>query len=376
MLCDIKIRVAYPVFQIKSGVFMQRSRVIFSYVAVALLAGCGGSDSSSSGSGIAVPSTVNAAATGFKISVFAKLSGTLRPDDLLVHNGNLYVVAQDPNNNPDGTDVAGTTPQSQIIEYDLSGHVIMTFNVPGHPDGLMEYDANTLWVSTNEDANPMLIVINTGTNTQVTLTPDATPVHGGGLDDMKLVNGVVYAAASNPALGAPTATAPNGTSTVPSMYALTLNSDNATFHLTPALMGNDMATNLSSNTPVALNMTDPDSMAVDSAGDLVLDSQQDSELVFIHAPGAGQTVSVLPLTLYGNPWPVDDTKWTVAGTYMLVSDNRSQLIYRIDANGGFAAGSAYSAGVGTILQLDPTTGFLTPIYIGMGNPHGMVFVSP
>jgi hypothetical protein len=354
--------------------FMQRSHSILALGAFALVAGCGG-NSSSTGSGIPVPTTVNAAATGYTISVFATLSGTLQPDDLVIHNGSLYVVAQDPNNNPDGTDVAGTTPQSQVIEYDLTGKVIMTFNVPGHPDGIMEYDANTLWVSTNEDANPMLIVINTTSNTQVTLTADATPVHGGGLDDMKLLNGVVYIAASNPALGSATAADPYGTTTVPSMYTLTLNSDNETYHLTPALMGNATATDLISNMPVTLNMTDPDSMAVDTAGDLVIDSQQDSELVFIHAPGAGQTVSVLPLTLYGNPWPVDDTKWAIANSYMLVADNASQLIYRIDSSAGFTTGSAYSNGVGSVLQLDTATGSFTPIYVGLGNPHGMVFVA-
>jgi hypothetical protein len=353
---------------------MQRSHLLLALGTFAMVAGCGG-DNSSSGSGIAVPTAVNAATTGYKISVFAQIAGTLLPDDLVIHNGNLYVVAQDPNNNPDGTAVAGTTPQSQVIEYDLTGKKVTTFNVPGHPDGIVEYDADTLWVSTNEDANPMLIVINTSSNTQVTLTADAAPAHGGGLDDMKLLNGVVYVAASNPALGAPTAALPFGTTTVPSMYTLTLNADNQTFHLTPVLMGNAAATDLITNMPVTLNMTDPDSMAVDASGDVVIDSQQDSELVFVHGPGAGQTVSVLPLTLYGNPWPVDDTKWAIANSYMLVADNVSQLIYRIDSTAGFTSGTAYSAGVGTVLQLDTATGFFTPIYVGMGNPHGMVFVA-
>ena len=240
----------------------------------------------------------------------------------------------------------------------------------------MEFDANTVWVSTNEDANPMLVVINTVTNAQVTLTPDATPPHGGGLDDMKLLNGVVYATASNPTLGTPTAAAPNGVSAVPSAYTITLNADNQTFHLVPALMGNAAAADVATNAAVTLNMTDPDSMAIDTAGDLVIDSQQDSELVFVHTPGIAQTVSVLPLTLYGNTWPVDDTRWAPSGSsFMLLSDNHSQLIYRINSTAGFVAGTPYSAGVGTLLQLDPSTGAMTPIYVGMGNPHGLIFVS-
>jgi hypothetical protein len=195
---------------------------------------------------------------------------------------------------------------------------------------------------------------------------------------MKLVNGVVYTAASNPAVGPATATAPNGVSSVPSVYTISLNNDGQTFHLTTALMGNATANDVLTSAPVTLNMTDPDSMAIAPSGDgdLVVDSQQDSELVFIQNPGAAQVVSVLPLSLYGNPWPVDDTRWAPNGSsYMLLSDNPAQLIYRIDASAGFTAGTAYSAGQGTLLQLNTTTGAFTPVYTGMNNPHGLIFVS-
>ncbi|MGF6297574.1 hypothetical protein OKW42_000904 [Paraburkholderia sp. WC7.3d] len=347
---------------------------------ISTLAGCGGGDSvsptgTSAASGIAVPASVAAALAGYKISVFAQMPGKLRPDDLLLHGSNIFVIAQDNNNNPDGTAVAGTSPQSEVIEYDLNGNIVGTFKVPGHPDGLLEYDSHTVWVSTNEDANPMLIVIDTTANTQQTLTPDTTPIHSGGLDDMKMLDGVVYAAASNPTVGAATATAPNGVSSVPSVYTVTLNSDHQTFHLTPALMGNATATNIPTNTQVTLNMTDPDSMAIDPSGKLVVDSQQDSELVFVTNPGANQSVSVLPLTLYGNSWPVDDTRWAPSGnSFMLLSDNTAQMIYRIDATAGFTAGTAYSAGQGTLLTVNTSTGAMTPVFTGMNTPHGLIFV--
>lgn len=347
---------------------------------ISTLAACGGGNNisttpTSAASGIAVPATVAAAVAGYKISVFAQVPGKLRPDDLLLHGSNIFVIAQDNNNNPDGTAVAGTSPQSEVIEYDMNGNIVRTFNVPGHPDGLLEYDSHTVWVSTNEDANPMLIVIDTTANTQQTLTSDATPVHGGGLDDMKMLNGVVYAAASNPTVGAATATAPNGVSSVPSAYTVTLNSDHQTFHLTPALMGNATATNIPTNTQVTLNMTDPDSMAIDPSGKLVVDSQQDSELVFVTNPGANQSVSVLPLTLYGNSWPVDDTRWAPSGnSFMLLADNTAQLIYRIDATAGFTAGTAYSAGQGTLLTVNTSTGAMMPVFTGMNTPHGLIFV--
>jgi hypothetical protein len=99
--------------------------------------------------------------------------------------------------------------------------------------------------------------------------------------------------------------------------------------------------------------------------------------VFVKDIGtATQSVSVLNVTLYGNPWPLDDTRWSPASgtSFMLLSDPPTQLIYRINATSGFTPSTAYSAGQGTLLQLNTTTGALTPIYVGMNNPHGLIFV--
>jgi hypothetical protein len=169
-----------------------------------------------------------------------------------------------------------------------------------------------------------------------------------------------------------------GVNTSPVLYAITLNSDGATFHATPALMSSTLANLLPGNTPVTLNMTDADSSAIDPNGDLVIDSQQDSELVFVKDVGTGsQSVNVLPLTLYGNPWPVDDIRWSPSSgnSFMLLSDNQQLFVYRIDAAGGFPPKQAYSAGQGTVLQTNATTGVMVPIYVGMKTPHGLVFVS-
>ncbi|MBV8062151.1 MAG: hypothetical protein JOY51_01070, partial [Nevskia sp.] len=106
--------------------------------------------------------------------------------------------------------------------------------------------------------------------------------------------------------------------------------------------------------------------------------QGDSELVFISGIGtSSQAVSVLPVNLYGNPWPLDDTRWSPASgnSFMLLSDNPAQVIYRIDAlSGAFPASTPFSAGQGTLLQLDTKTGNLTPVFVGMKNPHGLIFV--
>jgi hypothetical protein len=167
--------------------------------------------------------------------------------------------------------------------------------------------------------------------------------------------------------------------TGPAIYAVSLNSDGKTFHSTPVIMSSSPATLLPGNTAVTLNMTDADSSAVDPGGDLVVDSQQDSELVFVHnVDTTSPSVSVLPLTLYGNPWPIDDVRWAPAegASFMLVSDNSGQLIYRIDFGGdNFPPGAAFAAGQGTVLQVNTATGAMTPIYAGMKSPHGLIFVS-
>ena len=247
-------------------------------------------------------------------------------------------------------------------------------------------------MSSNEDANPLIITIDTSTNTAKTLKSDvATLPHGGGLDDMKLIGGVVYASGSNPTLtttpvpnlapystDASGSTAVNGVSTEPAIYAISLNTDGITFHATPVLTSSTPATLLPGNTAVTLNVTDPDSSAIDPNGDLVTVSQQDSEIVYIHnLDTTSPSVSVLPLTLYGNPWPVDDVRWSPASgsSFMLLSDNKAQLVYRIDAASGFAPNTAYGAGQGTLLNIDTTKGVMTPIYVGMNMPHGLIFVT-
>ncbi len=57
-----------------------------------------------------------------------------------------------------------------------------------------------------------------------------------------------------------------------------------------------------------------------------------------------------------------------------MADNPQGLIYRIDCPGGFPANQACSAGQGTVLQTDTSSGAMTPIYVGMNNPHGLIFV--
>ena len=376
---------------------MRLRSIVVSLVLPGVLAGCSNSPINNvtvTPPPTPVPSSVvGTQGSAYTISVFAKAPGTLQPDDMVQLGRSLFVIYQDPNVNPDGTLPPGvTSAQAEVLEYDEKGNVLQTFKVPGHPDGMVVYNSNTVWVSSNEDANPVLTAINTTSNTLQSYTCDTAPLpHGGGLDDMKLINGVVYASGSAPtttsspspnlapySTDASGATAEYGVNIGPVLYTVALNSDGKTFHPTPVLMSSMSTTSIIGNTPITLNMTDADSSMIDPAGDLVIDSQQDSELVFVKNLGtATPSTSVLNVTLYGNPWPLDDTRWSPASgsSFMLVSDTPAGLIYLINAANGFTPNTAFSAGQGTVLQTNTTTGVMTPIYVGMNNPHGLIFVT-
>lgn len=374
-------------------------------VIAALLGGCGSSSSGSTtlGSSVPVPSSV-LPNSGYSVSVFTQSPGKSAsppscaanspkcftgPDSIVQlgtgPSSSVFVAYQD-GLNPDGTYPGGGTAQgtNQIVQYDMNGNQLAVFTVPGHNDGLMVFDSHTLWAMSNEDANPLLSVIDVTAGTVTTYSADATPAHSGGLDDMQMINGVVYASGSNPQLDTTTMLYDN-----PAVYTLKLNASGNTYHLTPVMLGDAMALDVISNTTVMLGnpavpnftntnpagLQDPDSMSIDSSGDLVLDSQADSELVFITNPGPSQTIKQLILSLYGNPWPVDDTRWAPASTTgLLVVDTPQNLIYKVTVANGFAPGETYSAGQGTLLLDNTSTGVMTPVVIGLNNPHGLVFL--
>jgi hypothetical protein len=123
-------------------------------------------------------------------------------------------------------------------------------------------------------------------------------------------------------------------------------------------------------------------MTLSPGGDLVLDSQADSELVIVRKVGSKQQSALLiPLSSpYGQP-QVDDTLFTPSSDgFILVTDTGSNITYKIE-KAEFAPGVAYSAGVagtssapGFVGRLDLEFGELTPIVSGLNNPHGLAFV--
>ena len=305
------------------------------------------------------------AVDGYKVSVFARGTQAYSGPDSIINDGQHVFVRYQNVTAKDGTD--GRT--STIVEYDATGKVLRTIPLLGHCDGLRQDPAtHKLWALSNEDGNPRLLIVDPATGSA---TPYAFPPvpHGGGFDDIGFTGGMVFMTASNPN------TNKAGVNVYPALDKVTLAAGKV--KLTPVLMGDAMATDLTSSTnaKVQLNLIDPDSITFDPEGNLVLDNQGGSQLVFINKPGTPQQyVTALPI---GNQ--VDDTVWpsSTAGQ-LLVSDTSANTIYSLRTT--FVPGVSYSStpndsGVaGIVGTIDPATGIVTPVAIGFGSPHGITYV--
>jgi hypothetical protein len=309
----------------------------------------------------------------YKISVFAHSpNGTSQPDSLVQWNDSIIIGFQN-HVAKDGTDGKSST----IVEFSLAGKVKRTFNVPGHNDGLHVVGEDDLWALQNEDANPNLVVINlrTGHAKKYNFAPTH---HGGGYDDLVVLKGRVYISASNPNLDA------MGINVFPALVRASLSGDEVL--LEPVLNGDATVEDVLTGKTIKLNLTDPDSMTIDPRGEIVLDSQADSVLVFVGHPLTDeQTASQLSITSPvtgpgGATITLDDTVFAPRPkTFLLVTDVGTGVVYRIDrSRSGFQPGVAYSASdtLGLVGTLNLDTGVVTPIVTGFGSARGLLFVAP
>lgn len=301
---------------------------------------------------------------GYKVCLFiAATTQANHPDEVRVVGDKVWVAWQN-SSAKDGS----TTKPSTVSEYTVSGKLLKSWSVIGHADGMrMNPSTGQMWVTTNEDANPRLYTINPSSSTPTEYKLPQTS-WGGGLDDIEFVNGSAFISASNPTLDSA------GKNRGPALVKVTLSGNTATF--APALMAQTKATTLSPPiSSVSLNLTDPDSQTTDPQGDLVLMSQGDSDLLFIHNPGtASQTVKVLSVGTQ-----VDDTIWpTASNGCLLVADNASgvfSVCSSIWVPGVPVTDSPNDATViGFVGTLSLSSGQITPFLVGMNNPHGMAFI--
>lgn len=301
-------------------------------------------------------------------------SGVTAPDDLAISaDGTQLWVAYGNGANPAG----GTGVVSNVVEYDIaSGSLLKNIALDGHTDGLKINPARgEVWTTQNEDASPTLAIIDPKTGKFKTygfVTPTA---HGGGYDDL-VFGGAnskkVYLSASNPS-GPPF--------TSQAIAAFTGTPKKIT-NVSAVINGDASAYNIVTEQMETLAISDSDSMTMDPAGELVLDSQGDDELIIVRNPTANPSVLKIPLTMNGVPTEVNDTIFTYSATTGLASSAGTIFITDTDANAiyelskpYFPAHEVYTAAdaVGTVGLLDMMTGNITPVVTGLQHPNGLAF---
>jgi hypothetical protein len=310
----------------------------------------------------------------YTLSVFATSTAQYSQPDSIVQWRNRILVGFSNGVSKTGSDGKSST----IVEYSLNGNVLRTFSVTGHNDGLRIVGEDDLWCLQNEDANPNLAVIDLESGRQKNYT-FAPTVHGGGYDDMRVKDGRILMTASNPNLNGA------GVNVFPALVIATLHGNMV--DVEPILSGDANATDIPTGNSVALNLTDPDSLAIDPRGNVVLDDQGDGMLIFIRHPFSDMpAVGRLNLTLGGNLATVDDTAFAPASSsFMLVADignlavGDGGTVYRIDSPPfGFEPGTAYCASdtAGFVGTLNLDTGAITTIVTGLNSGRGVFFVAP
>jgi hypothetical protein len=310
----------------------------------------------------------------YSVAVFANApSGFTNPDSITSFQGTIWVGYQNK------TLATGGGGNSNIVQFAPSGQVMKVYTLADKTDGLKfnPFDGK-IYALQNEDANPHLVVIDPVTGTMTNFNYSAAPAHGGGYDDIVFLNGQIFISASNPSTQPPTSTTPNGQNTSPSVVQATFNGNQ--IDVTPVLIGNAKLTDIASGNPFVSQQSDPDSLTVDSSGNLVLDSQADSNLIFLNAPGSPHQVGyVLQLSSSSTKQvTVDDTVFpTAASGTIYVADTAANIVYAVTSQ-VFPPNSAFTSAVDTagyVGRIDLQTGAITAIITGLQAPHGALFLS-
>jgi hypothetical protein len=313
----------------------------------------------------------------------AKTESLTQPDDLVTLGGNLYVGFQNGVGSQGEVAPSGNL-DSTLVEFTPAGSVVKQWDVTGKIDGMGADSASgQVIVTVNEDAKSSLYTVSGGTVTHYTFTPSTLP-NLGGTDHVSVYNGKILISASAPG------TSGKAPASAPAVFAVTLNAGAKTAAVAPFFADNATATGV--NAPnagkkVTLALTDPDSNLVvpssspEFAGDFMLNSQGDEELIFSGA--SGQNLQVLKLSN-----SVDDTAWATSATGTLyTTDSGANTVDAI--TGSFTPGTAYTAvtpcnansaastcsTLNTLGTINLKTGAVgNVVVIGPVQPKGMIFV--
>ena len=327
------------------------------------LAACSGTGASLPG--VSSGSSVNPAVVApkrFDVDLFVR--GTDRrynPDPIEAHGHFIFVAYQN------ATGPTGTGGNSTIVQYDSHGSFVRSVKVPGRCDGMRWNPyTNVMWITVNEDANSSMFTWDPTSNALTHYTFSSAS-HGGGYDDLAFSGGQAFIAASNPHLTF------HGINKGPAVVSVVLSGTTA--EVTPILYGNAKATDIPTGRTVTLNLTDPDSMTVAPDGDVLLVSQADGEIVYLH--GAGSSSQAVSRLLVGTQ--LDDISYATKKAGLLyVVDKDKNLVYAI--KGSFRLGNLYTeapsdSGVhGFVGIVSQSNGSINPLITGFKSPTGLIFV--
>jgi hypothetical protein len=316
----------------------------------------------------------------------AKTEPLSHPDDIVTLGGNLYVGFQNGVGSQGEVSTSGDL-DSTLVEFTPAGSLVKQWDLTGKIDGMGADSATGQLIATvNEDSKSSLYTVSGGTVTHYTYT--ASLPHMGGTDAISAYNGKILISASAPG------TSGKAPASAPAVFTVTLNAGSKTASVASFFADNATATGVdapNAGKKVTLALTDPDSNGVvpsaspKFAGDFMLNSQGDEELIFSGA--SGQSLQVLKISN-----SVDDTAWASSASGKLyATDSNANTVDVI--SGSFTPGVAYTAvtpcnannapstcpGPGYpanyLGTINLTTGALSKVNLsGLLTPTGLVFV--
>jgi len=329
-----------------SGKAKATTAVVAAGVLVAVGAvGAAAATSGTGGSGL----SVRAIASGAKLHHVYETNGAWHteelagPDDITLLGRHLFVGFQN-GVGPQGEAAPDGNLDSTVVEFTLSGAPVRQWDVKGKVDGLgADPMAGEVVATANEDANSSLYAISPWSGQAVHYNYNEPLPHKGGTDSVVAYHGQLYISASAP--GTTGAAAPQPS--YPAVYSVALNPFTKIAHVSPVFYDESSATALNGSHAghaVKLGLTDPDSSEVvpfswprQYAGDFMLDSQGDEELIFDRPGLDGPHLSVLSLSN-----SVDDTAWATSGHGTLyATDNGGDTVNAV--TGHFTPGTTFDA---------------------------------
>lgn len=320
-----------------------------------------------------------------QISTFATAPVTSTMPDSITVAGNAVWVAY-----TNGADSTGLFGDSTIVEYNLSGQIVQSYNIPGYVDGLkVNPDGGDIWALQNQDGNSTLTIINPETGSVSDPLQYGSgyvygPTSSRGFDDVVFDGNRIFLSETNPANpGDPTVVELlNGHGNGLGMGSQRPLVTNKTV-LTDGTLGTNTATGATTVVPQA----DPDSLKLAPNGDLLLTSGDDGVIIDIRNPGTPhQTVF---FTAVQPPDPTVPNQGA-PGLDDVIQPNATAGTFYISVTGGGNTGAGqvlkvhvtglieqdYYASVGSLHafgQVDPNGNF-TPLVSGLTGPHGVEFV--